>query len=290
MSVMASDWGRVVGVIRAGLAAVGSLFLGRRLLGRRLAALALTGFGLAMLVSLTSCRSESKQRPLRVAVAANFAAPLERIAASFTAAHQSPVELTSGSTGKLATQIENGAPFDLYLAADERRPRTLHAAGLAEAPFVYAVGRLALVGSRLLDPADGRAALLDTDAQHIAIANPELAPYGAAALATLGWLGLRETLEPRLVYGENVAQALHFVRSGGAELGLVPESLARSEGLPRWSVPSDAHEPIRQAGVVLTPRSGGRARHPAASAFVAHLSRPEIRALIHAAGYDSEAQ
>ncbi len=195
------------------------------------------------------------ERPLRVAVAANFEGPARAIAARFQESGGGPVQVVVGSTGKLAAQIAAGAPFDVFLAADRQRPARL----------------------------DGEGAVLRRGAfSHLAIANPRLAPYGRAARQVLERLGLWERLRGRIVQGESVAQAGQMVESGAADLGLVAASQVLRPGRATqgsyWRVPEVLYDPIEQEAVTV--REGERAR-----AFAAFLRGPEARAILRAWGY-----
>jgi molybdate transport system substrate-binding protein len=169
------------------------------------------------------------------------------------------VTTTYGSSGTFLSQIRNGAPFDLYLSADLAYPRRLVEQGLAaEADlFPYAVGRLVLWAGDAgrLDPDGGLASLAAPEVRRVAIANPEHAPYGVAAVEALRSAGVLDEVEPKLVLGENVAQAAEFVQSGNADAGIVALSLVRSDPLRdvgSWSeVPLDAYPRLDQGGVVL---------------------------------------
>jgi molybdate transport system substrate-binding protein len=200
-----------------------------------------------------------------VAVAANFADTMIQLQPLFEGDSGHRLTLSIGSTGKLYAQIRNGAPFDVLLAADQARPERLVAEGLATpaSRFTYAIGRLALWSA---DPD-----LLTTDAQQIlrqgsfrlAIANPELAPYGAAARETLMALGLYEPLRSRIVMGENVGQAYALVATGNAQLGFLAWSYLLSPrnklAGSRWDVPEQLYTPIRQDAVLLTRGVNNRA-------------------------------
>ena len=226
--------------------------------------------------------------PVTVAVASNFVRPANELAARFTALDGAEVRLVSGSTGKLYAQVANGAPFDVFLAADAERPRRLvdEGHGVADSRFTFATGGLVL-WSR--DPAlagqDCRQALDELGDRRLAIANPVTAPYGEAARAFLQAAGLWERVRPRLVYGENIAQALQFVASGNASLGLIAASQAVDERLPpascRWPVPSAMHAPLDQQAVLLARASGDRG----ARAFLGFLRSDEAVAIIRAHGY-----
>ena len=225
---------------------------------------------------------------VRVAVASNFAPTLERIAALFEEDTGIRIEASSGSTGKLYAQIENGAPIDVFLAADDLRPALLIEAGLAreEGRVTYALGRLALYAPGLDLAARGPAVLEQALFEHFAVANPDTAPYGRAALEVLEALGLSERCAGRLVFGENIAQAQQFVESGSAELGLIALSLlAGADPASYWPVPPDMHRPIRQDAVLLE-RAASKAE---ARRFLAYLGTESARELIEAAGYGATA-
>lgn len=222
-----------------------------------------------------------------VAVASNFASPLRQIAERFTAETGHRVSLASGSTGKLRAQIQGGAPFAVLIAADEDTPAQLVDEGLAVpgTSFTYAVGKLVL-WSAIPGRMDGGAQVLRTGGfKHLAVANPKLAPYGAAAMEVLHKLGLAQTLASRIVQGENIAQAHQFVATGNAELGFVALSQVVVPGQPPsgsfWLVPADWHAPIRQNAVLL--RVG--AEQPAAKALLAYLRSDAARSVIRSWGY-----
>jgi len=224
----------------------------------------------------------------RIAVAANFAAPAARIGAAFAAASGHRIEVVTGSTGKLYAQIANGAPFDVLLAADDKTPARLAQEGRAtsDTRFTYAVGRLVLWSARPGIVGDG-GNVLKTDAfRHLAVANPRLAPYGRAAAETLAALGLGEALRPRLVVGENIAQAHQFVASGNAEIGFVALSQVVRDGAiasgSGWIVPDSLHAPIRQDAILLAHGAG----NPTATAFLDWLRGSEARQTIRSFGYD----
>lgn len=223
-----------------------------------------------------------------VAVAANFSAPMERIAAGFARATGHKALLSVGATGKFYAQIRNGAPFEVLLSADEATPARLAAEGAAVAGsgFTYAIGRLVLWSARpgFID-ASG-AALRQGRFEHLAIANPRTAPYGAAAVEVLTGLGLQDALRPKIVQGENIAQAHQFVASGNAELGFVALAQVWQDGAltsgSAWIVPATMHAPIRQDALLLLP---GRDR-PAARALLTYLRSEPARAVIRSFGYE----
>ena len=223
-----------------------------------------------------------------VAVAANFAAPMQKIAAAFELDTGHKAVLAFGSTGKLHAQIRNGAPFHILLAADEETPARLESEGFAVpgTRFTYAVGRLVL-WSRLPGLVDAQGEVLKTGSfARMALANPKLSPYGAATVRVLNGLGLATTLAPRFVQGENIAQTFQFVASGNAELGFVALSQVVVDGRlapgSAWVVPARLHGPIRQDAVLL--RAGRD--DSAAAALLAYLRGDKARALIRASGYD----
>jgi molybdate transport system substrate-binding protein len=221
---------------------------------------------------------------VHVAVATNFAVTSEVIGRDFSAASGHRVVISSGSSGKLAAQIESGAPFEVFLSADAARPRHLEERGLAVAGsrFPYALGRLVLWSAKP-DFVDPTGDVLAGDAfRHLAIANPELAPYGAAAREVLLRLGHWQRLEPRLVRGEDIGQTFQFVATGNAELGFVAlaQLVGRADG-SRWLVPEELHAPIEQQAALLVPG----ARDEAARAFAAYLRSQAARARIERAGY-----
>lgn len=220
---------------------------------------------------------------VRVAVAANFTAAAKEIAAAFEETSGDTAVLSFGSTGQLFTQIAQGAPFDVFLAADRARPEKAVADGLAVegSRFTYATGKIVLYST---DPdlVSGEATLSDASFDKLAIANPETAPYGAAAVETMTALGVTETLAPKLVQGSNIAQTYQFVATGSAELGFVALSqLTGTDGGSRWVVPETLYDPIAQDAVLLA----GAADDEAARAFLAFLKGPEARAVIERYGY-----
>lgn len=219
---------------------------------------------------------------LRVAVAANFANTAQALAQRFEAVSGHTLRLASGSTGKHYSQIHHGAPFDAFFAADAERPQLLEAEGLAipGTRFTYAIGRLVL-WSPQPQLIDEHGLVLTTGRfQHLAIANPRLAPYGRATQQVLEKLGRWQPLQKRLVRGENIGQTYHFVRSGGAQLGFV----ALSQLLPadtagsRWLPPMDLYDPIEQQAVLLRDTPAGRA-------LFDYLHTADARAVIQAQGY-----
>jgi molybdate transport system substrate-binding protein len=212
-----------------------------------------------------------------IAVAANFAKPARQLVGRFAAQTGHQIQISTGSTGNLAAQIRNGAPFTIFLAADERRPAELASEGLAVpgSRFTYAVGRLVLWG------ADPRWILLDPSAS---LNDPELAPYGRAAEEALTALGVWDAVQPKLVRGEDVGQVFQFVSSGNADLGFLALSQVLDQSGSRWEVPQDLYTPILQQAVLLGPGKD----NAAAKAFLDYLRSEPARDLIRAAGYGVE--
>jgi molybdate transport system substrate-binding protein len=237
--------------------------------------------GLLWFLSLLA--SAAHADTVRVAVASNFANVAQLLADVFEASHAHDVVLSIGATGKHYAQIVNGAPFDLFLAADRERPERLdnEGLGIAGTRFTYAIGGLVawapgttdiVLPDALSDPSFGR----------VAIANPRLAPYGRAAQQALQQLDAWEQLQPRLVRGENVGQALQFVHSGNAAIGLVARAqlvaLGDQAGGTQWPVPAELYTPIEQQAILLRDR-------PAARSFHDYLRSDAARGIIQAAGY-----
>lgn len=232
--------------------------------------------------------STTQAAEVNVAVAANFTAPMQKIAASFAQDTGHTPVLAFGATGKFYAQIKNGAPFQMLLAADDETPAKLEKEGmtLAGTRFTYAVGRLVLWSKQpgLVD--DKGEVLRKGTFAHIAMADPKLAPYGAAAVETLDKLGLSQTLQPRVVQGENITQAYQFVATGNAQLGFVALSQVMVDGRiaegSAWLVPTTLHTPIRQDAVVLNTAKD----NAAATALVAYLKGDKARAIIRSFGYE----
>ncbi|HUW36615.1 MAG TPA: molybdate ABC transporter substrate-binding protein [Rhodocyclaceae bacterium] len=224
---------------------------------------------------------------LQVAVAANFTAPIKALAPEFEKATGHKLQLSFGSTGKFYAQIRNGAPFEVLLAADETTPARLveEGAALAGSRFTYAIGKLALWSAQA-GYVDEQGEVLKTGGfRHLAIANPKLAPYGAAAVATLRALGLLDAVRGKLVQAEDIAQTHQFVASGNAELGFVALSQVQKAGKlaagSAWVVPAGLYQPIRQDAVILAPGRG----KAAAQALMDYLKSDKARAVIASYGY-----
>lgn len=226
-----------------------------------------------------------------LAVAANFAGAVEAIGEEFARDTGHTLQVTTGATGKLYAQISEGAPFAVLLSADAKAPAKLEDEGNAVAGtrFTYAVGKLSLwsadadrIGT------DPKAALTAPDTLHVAIANPDLAPYGVAAREALTAMGVWETIQPKIVMGENIGQTFSMVDSGAAQMGFiatsaieVPGSTARGS---RYDVPQEMFAPIRQDAVLLKAGEGNKA----AIAFLDYLKGDRARAIIASFGYGTE--
>jgi len=222
-----------------------------------------------------------------VAVAANFAGPLAKIAKGFTAATGHTLKTSAGPTGKFYTQITQGAPFDVLIAADDETPKKLIAEGhaVAGSNFTYAIGVLVLWSAQPGTVDDQGAVLAAGKFNKLAVANPKLAPYGAAGLQVIQARGLTEAITPKLVTAESIAQAYQFVATGNAELGFVALSQVAAPGKPVsgsfWRVPSNLYGEIRQDAVLL--KTGEK--NPAAAALLAWLKSPAAKAVIQSYGY-----
>jgi molybdate transport system substrate-binding protein len=243
---------------------------------------------LASVLAVMTCLGTAHAGEVQVAVAANFAGPMEKLAAQFQKDTGHKAILASGATGKFYAQIRNGAPFEVLLSADDETPARLEAEGqvVAKSRFTYAVGRLVLWSAKA-NYVDAAGAVLKTgDFTHLAIANPKTAPYGAAAVAVIDKLGLTARLQPRLVQGENIAQAFQFASTGNAELGFVAQAQVWRDGKftagSGWIVPATMHAPIRQDAALLT----RGAKNPAAQALLDYLRSDKAKALIRAYGYE----
>lgn len=232
----------------------------------------------ASLLVLLVCGNAVADDSILVAVASNFSRTATALGERFEKDTGIAVRVSAGSTGKLYAQILNGAPFDVFLAADAERPARLVAAGRAESRFTYAVGSLVVWSASSIDC---HAAL--REARRVAVANPDTAPYGRAAREYLRGAGLWDSVSKRAVYGENIAQALQFVATGNAAVGIVARAQLSSPNLPRatcaWHVPTEFHAPIEQQAVLL---GGGRAQ---ARGFFDYLRSEAGREIIESHGY-----
>ena len=248
-------------------------------------------FCLALILSAATAQAENK---VRIAAAANLAHVIEALTAEFqTANPDTKAETSLGASGSLVAQITHGAPFDVFLSADMDYPRALSANNQADAASLtpFAIGRLVLWTTnsqiKLIDP---ESALTDSHVRRIAIAHPDTAPYGSAALETLEKLNLTSKLRPKIVIGENVSQVAQFVASGNADLGFVALSLVLAPQLRdrgQWiEVPATWHTPIIQ-GAVITKKG---TTNPKALLFLTFLQSPEARKIFARFGYHVPAQ
>jgi len=240
----------------------------------------ITQLFIAALVYFTNFFSVAHAADINVACASNFQPSLQKIAAAFERTNPHRIRISSGSTGKLYAQIQHGAPFDVFLSADRERPTDLHQQGLAEPPITYAIGRLVLYAPN----GDPRARLERDDFRHLAIANPQTAPYGTAARAILQKLQRWDAVQSRLVTGENISQTFQFVHTRNAELGFVALTQVLAINAPQdryWLIPSEQHVSLEQDAVLL--RSS---RTPdAARSFLAYLQSTTAREIIARDGY-----
>jgi molybdate transport system substrate-binding protein len=241
----------------------------------------LSGFLLALGVALAARAGE-----VSVAVAANFTAPMQKITPLFQSDTGHKAVLVFGSTGKFYAQIRNGAPFDVLLAADDETPARLEKEGQGSSRATYAIGQLVL-WSKQPGLVDAQGAVLKSGQfDKLALADPKLAPYGAAAIETLTQLGLLEALRPKFVQGESIGQTYQFVASGNAALGFVALSQVQVDGKLRegsaWRVPAALHAPIRQDLILLNKGQ----TNPAAVALLQYLRGDKARAIIRAYGYE----
>jgi len=223
-----------------------------------------------------------------VAVAANFAEPLKAIAAVLQKTTGHTLLITAGATGRLYTQIQNGAPFDVLLAADTLTTAKLEDEGLVQtgSRFTFATGKLVL-WSATADRVDAGGLILSApNLGKVSFANPKVAPYGVAALQVMAKLGLGGALQPKLVQGESIGQAFTFVATGNADVGFVALSQVIKDGKlsggSMWMIPQDLYSPIQQDAVVLK----RAAQNEAAQALMLLLKSPNIKALIRSYGYE----
>ncbi|GAB7529373.1 molybdate ABC transporter substrate-binding protein [Pseudomonas sp. 3A(2025)] len=225
---------------------------------------------------------------VQVAVAANFTAPIQAIAKDFEKDTGHKLVAAFGSTGQFYTQIKNGAPFEVFLAADDTTPAKLEQEGdtVKGSRFTYAVGTLALWSAKE-GYVDAKGDILKANTwQHLSIANPKTAPYGLAATQVLEKLGLTESTKPKIVEGQNITQAYQFVSTGNAEIGFVALSQIYKDGKissgSAWQVPAELHDPIKQDAVILNKGKD----NAAAKALLDYLKGPKAAAVIKSFGYE----
>jgi len=224
---------------------------------------------------------------LRVAVASNFAYALNLLSADFNKQTGHQLLISSASTGKLYTQIKNGAPFDVFMSADEKRPELLIRESKADplTEYVYAKGQIVFL-SNLKPDTSCQDVLVSPDLKRLSIANPDTAPYGAATKQVMEKLSLWRQLEPRLVKGENIAQTLQFVSTKNADAGFVAKSMLymgkEIDYACIWEVPADLYSPIRQKMVVLNQSKD----KISALAFIHYMQSARAKEIIKSSGYD----
>ncbi|CAK9889773.1 MULTISPECIES: molybdate ABC transporter substrate-binding protein [Pseudomonas] len=244
-------------------------------------------FALAALATFMTFNSAWADE-VQVAVAANFTAPIQAIAKDFEQDTGHKLVAAYGATGQFYAQIKNGAPFEVFLAADDSTPEKLEKEGdtVKGSRFTYAIGTLALWSAKD-DYVDGKGDVLKKNQfKHLSIANPKAAPYGLAATQVLDKLKLTEATKAKIVEGQNITQAFQFVSTGNAELGFVALSQIYKDGKvssgSAWIVPSNLHEPIKQDAVILNKGKD----NAAAKALVEYLKGPKAAALIKSYGYE----
>jgi len=239
-----------------------------------------------LIAGLLASASSVHADEIFVAVAANFTAPMQAIAAGFEKDTGHKVQASFGATGKFYAQIRNGAPFEVLLAADDETAARLTKdnAAVADSQFTYAIGKLVLWSAKSAI-VDGAGAVLKAGGfNHLAIANPKLAPYGAAAVEVMKGLGVYASIQPKIVTGESIAQTHQFISSGNALLGFVALSQVLKDGKiegSSWIVPATLYAPIRQDAVIL---EKGRGK-PAAQALMQYLKSDKAKAVIRSFGY-----
>ncbi len=241
---------------------------------------------LTLLVGLLTFASGARADEVSVAVAANFTVPLQKIAAEFEKDTGHKVVASFGSTGKFYAQIKSGAPFEVLLAADRETPAKLVAEAAAQpgTAFTYAIGKLVLWSPTPAFVDTQGEVLKKANFEHIALANPKLAPYGAAGLEVMKSLGVMDHLQAKIVTAGSIAQAHQFVSSGNAQLGFVALSQVQKDGKiegSSWLVPAALYSPIRQDAVILDKGKG----KPAALALAQYLRSAKAVAIIQSFGY-----
>lgn len=237
-----------------------------------------------VLLLLTST-SLSLASTVNVAVASNFISTLRQLTPVYEKKHGHQLKISSASTGKLYSQIIHGAPFDIFMSADEARPNRLISEGKTSDNLaaIYATGKLVLVSHQAVK-GDCTDALKSSSLKRLAIANPKTAPYGRAAQESLNKLGLWNQLRPKIVMGENIAQTLQFVSTKSADTGLIAKSMLTGnilQGACQWDIPEDYHTPINQKMVVLKKS----AQKPGVTEFFKFMTSADAIRIIKQSGY-----
>ena len=245
---------------------------------------------LASILALLSAVVCAQGQEIRIAAAADLKFAMEELSEQFQKQTGTRVNATYGSSGNFFSQMQNGAPFDLFFSADIEYPRRLEATRLAEPGtlYEYAVGRIVIwtpLDAKMDVTKQGWKALLDASVKKIAIANPEHAPYGRAAVAALQKAGIYESVKNKLVYGENISQAAQFVQSGNAQAGILALSLAISPAMrdgKRWEIRADMHPALEQGAIILK----GAKDKEAARAFLEFVKSTVGRAILAKYGFE----
>jgi molybdate transport system substrate-binding protein len=245
------------------------------------------GFAWCLFLIIITVVTPAFAEQVLVAVAANFIPPFREIAMEFEKTTGHDVRVAAGSSGNFYSQIKNGAPFDVFFSADMERPKLLEDEGLGvkDSRFTYAIGRLVL-----WSPNDnlikGEETLRLKQYKRLAMASPKTAPYGVAAMQTMQKLELWESLQSKIVQGENLGQTMGFIESGNAELGFLALSQVMDPKIKgkgsRWDVPSNLHEPIKQDLVLLTKGKDNQA----AKALMEFIRGPQAKTIIERYGYE----
>ncbi len=239
-----------------------------------------------LLVGIWGVSTAQSAEPLRIAVASNFLLPIKVLVNDYETKSGERLTISSGSTGKLYAQIINGAPFDIYFAANSREPLKLEEKGIGVpgSRFTYAIGRLSLWSMHTQDPLG---ALQSGQVKRLAIANPATAPYGAAAVSVLKALEVDRSSRPKLITAENVSQTYQFIATGNVELGFVSYSqlVARGQENSAWMVPDSYHDPILQQAILIKRARTNKSAHE----FLAYLKSSHAKSLIRSFGYNLDA-
>ena len=243
----------------------------------------ITFFRLALGLCLIGISTTTLADTLRIAVAANFYPTLSKIKQLFEKEHNDRLEIIRGSTGKLYAQIIHGAPYDIFMAADIRRPKILEEKNLIikQSRLTYAIGQLALWSTK--NKNDAWSSLKTNQFNKLAIANPKTAPYGQATVDVMKHLKIYQKFKHKLVYGENIAQAFQFVQSGSADLGFVAYSHVKPLANNIWVADKTSHSSLEQQLVILS-----STKNPIlATQFIQYVQREDVKELIRQQGYET---